>query len=314
MADEQEVAPQTAEIEQTEDESFVSISDIAEASGLESKIFDNASDDEPEEELDENIEVEEPQGEPELEQPEESDSEGVKKRIGKLVEARNKAFEEVAELKAQLEDAKKNNEPAREKVESKGLDRFESIETIEELKQAEEDAEHLREWLLENPDGGEYKDLSGELHEVEYDQARQLTVATDRDLRKNIPQTAKRIAERQQFHQTALNTFDWFKDQSSPEHIEIKTILEKNQYLRDYFKKDPVAELTVAYAMEGIKAMNAKHASAKQKVQSAPKVPSAPMRATPTAIKKKGKDSKALLKQAMSGEIDDAVSYIESLL
>ena len=78
---------------------------------------------------------------------------------------------------------------------------------------------------------------------------------------------------------------------------------------------DPYAPLTIGYAIEGIKAVNSKLANKnKETPQAAPKVPSAPSRATPMAVKTKTKNSKALLKQAMSGEVEDAASYIESLL
>jgi hypothetical protein len=316
MVDNDEVAPSTAEETQNNDEGFVSISDIAEASGLESQVFDSASE-ETEEVLEENEEQEEvyddPEPEESTENPVDTDSEGVKKRIGKLIEARNKAYDEVAELKEQLQK-KAEEEPEREVVTPKGLDKFDNITSYKELKEAEENAEHLREWLLENPDGGEYTEPNSDItHEVDYEQARQLSVATDRDLRKNIPHVAQRLSERDKNQSQAMQIFDWMKDNSSPENVEINSILKQNKFISDYYKKDPFASLTVGYAIEGIKAVNARLAQ-KTKVQSAPKVPSAPSRATPTAVKAKGKNSKALLKQAMSGEIEDASSYIESIL
>lgn len=327
MADEQEVAPQTAE-ETNEDTNIVSIGDIAEAAGLGSSIFDNASDDKPEEEAveesedesEENIEpeaqeqVEEAQDE--QQEPEEpAESEGVKKRIGKLIDARNKALDEVEELKEQLNKAKEVREETRKPRADIGLDRFDGVKTLKELEQREEEAEHLREWLLENPDGGEYTDIIGDTHEVDYDQARQLTVATDRDLRKNIPKVAKRLQDREVNTQKAIQVFDWMKDKTSAESIEIQKILEQNQSLKDYYDKDPFSVLTLGYAIEGIKAVNSRIANKnKQVTQPAPKVPSAPSRATPMAVKAKTKNTKALLKQAMSGEVDDAASYIESLL
>ena len=317
MVDDERVAPETAESTENLDEGIVTLSDIARASGLESTIFDNASDETSEEESDENTdEAEEILDEPEPEETTDEsggdESKGVQKRIGKLIDARTKAYEEVAELKEQLK-TKLETKPERGAPEPKGLEKFDKIENFDELKEAENNAEHLREWLLENPEGGEYIEPSGETHEVDYEQARQLSVATDRDLRKNIPQVAQRLVEKNKNQQQALQTFDWMKDKTSPENIEIQSILKQNKFIADYYQRDPFASLTVGYAIEGIKAINARYAQQKQ-VQSAPKVPSAPSRATPTAIKKKGKNSKSLLKQAMSGEIEDASSYIESIL
>lgn len=316
MADENEVAPQIAEENtEVEDTNAVTIGDVAQAAGLES-FFENASNDESDEESLETEEVEEEEEPTEdRREPEETseDSDGVKKRIGKLIEARNKALEEAEELRVKLKENEAKPEPA-QVPEQKGLDRFDNVTTIEELKTREQEAEHLREWLLENPEGGEYTDIAGEEHDVDYEQARQLTVATDRDLRKNIPTVARKIADRENNTRQAYQIFDWMKDPASPESIEIQNVLKQNPIIADYYKKDPFAVLTVGYAIEGIKAINAKIQKRPTQQAQAPKVPAAPSRATPKVVKGKGKDKKALLQKAMSGEVNDAASYIESLL
>ena len=321
MAESNEVAPPTAE--ETESPNLVSFGDIAEASGMAS-LFESASEnlqeesvetteeeevsevleEEPSEEIEESEELEpEPQG----------DSDGVKKRIGKLIEARNKAEEETAELRKRIEQLE-NAEPTRQKAEEKGMDRFEDLDTIEKVQQREEDAEHLRDWLLENPDGGEYTDLSGEEHEVEYDQARKLMAQTDRDLRKNIPKKIQQIQQREQNIKIAHQTFDWMNDKSSTEMVEFNKVLQLNPNLANYYKQDPFAILTLGYAMEGIKSIKAKTTQSNTSAKTAPSVPSAPSRAKPTVVKGRGKTKKSLLAKAGSGEIEDASSYIESIL
>jgi YD repeat-containing protein len=193
------------------------------------------------------------------------------------------------------------------------MDRFEDLTTIQEVKQREDDAEHLRDWLMENPDGGEYTDLSGDEHEVEYDQARKLMAQTDRDLRKNIPKVIQKIQQREGNFELAKKTFEWMKDESSPEMVESKKVLQMNEALAEYYKKDPYAVLTLGYAMEGIKAINARQAK-KPVNKTAPSVPSAPSRAKPSVVKGRGKNKKSLLANAGSGDIEDASSYIESIL
>lgn len=321
MTESNEVAPLKAE--EQESPNLVSFGDIAEASGVAS-LFESASEDEPEESAEyseeSNDESTEEMGEEteeeqivEGEEPEaKSDSDGVKKRIGKLIEARNKAEEETAELRSRIEELE-NAEPARQKAEEKGMDRFEDLTTIKEVKQREEDAEHLRDWLLENPDGGEYKDLSGEEHEVEYEQARKLMAQTDRDLRKNIPKVIQQIQQKENNVKVAHQTFDWMKDESSIEMVEFNKVLQLNPHLASYYKKDPYAVLTLGYAMEGIKVINSKKAKSPV-TKTAPSMPSVPNRAKPSVVKGRGKTKKSLLANAGSGDIEDASSYIESIL
>jgi hypothetical protein len=316
---EDEVAPQeTAE----ESESLIDISEIMEASGISKNSFiDNAS--EPEEVAEESETETETEGEnvpaeAEIEDSEESvksdDSGGVKKRIGKLVEAKNNALAEVEELRAELEGLK--DKPVKtQKVETKGLDKFKSVKTMEELKDREESAEHLREWLLENPDGGDYKDLTGADHDVDYDQARQLMVETDRDLRKNIPKVANRLIEKQKQTNIAMQTFGWMSDQASPESKEVNAILANNPLLVEYVSTDPHGLITIGYAVEGFKAQRAAQAKkAGGKQPTAPNVPTAPSRSKPNVVKSKTQTTESLLKKAASGDVDDAASYIESIL
>jgi hypothetical protein len=339
MADSNGIAsPKAEESKVKEDSGLISFGDIAEAAGVESSFFESANSEEPEaeqeqesveeeatEEVEETEEVE--ATEEEVEEPQDTlstelsgdednevqpeESAGVKKRIGKLIEARNKAEAEVEELRAKLEEAQRQPTQA---PDPKGMDRFDSVKDFKELQAREAEAEHLREWLLANPDGGDYKDITGTEHEVDYESARRLMVETDRDLRKNIPLATQRLQQREQNKQVAMQTFDWMKNQASPEMQEIKQVLDQNKFIKEYYEKDPFSVLTVAYAIEGIKAVNARKAQKPNKPSVAPKVPSVPNRATPSVVKKKSTSKKSLLQQASSGSVEDASSYIESLL
>lgn len=308
MAEEEEVAPPTAE-----EDGIVTLADIAEASGIESFI-ESASETEAETEVEELVEeeIEEevvPEIEPEPEPEPSGDSEGVKKRIGKLIEARKAAEEERDALKAQLDETQES----RKSYANEGMDRFEGVRTYDEIDKREEDAEHLRDWLIENPDGGEYTDLAGGEHEVEYDQARSLMAQTDKDLRKNIPAVRQKLQVRGQNEELATKNFPWLKDRESPEHRQMVQLLNENKDLGEYFKKDPAAMLTMGFLMDGLRSRTGKKTKATP--ATAPKVPSAPSRATTKVVNKKvGNDRKALLEQARSGEVEDAASYIETLL
>ena len=178
----------------------------------------------------------------------------------------------------------------------------------------EGDAEHLREWLLANPDGGEYLDTAGDEHDVDYEQAKQLIVQTDRDLRKNIPAQRELIVERERQAAVAQKTFKWMGQAGSVENQELNTVLKNNAYLMEYSKRDPYAQIVLGYAIEGFKSVNqAKKGNAQQPVQQAPQVPVAPSNAQPRVVKGKQNKKADLLKAANSGEVSDAAKYIESL-
>ena len=335
MADSNGIAsPKAEESKVKDDNSIVSLGDIAEAAGLDSSsFFESALEDQPEEteeteetqvETEETEEVAEEVEEPEVESlstelsgdeapedPKLEESDGVKKRIGKLIEARNQAEAEVEELKAKVAEIESSsNQPT---PNNKGLERFDGVKDFKELQAREAEAEHLREWLLENPDGGEYTDITGSDHEVEYEQARKLMVETDRDLRKNIPQAAQRLQQREQNKNAAMQTFEWMKDKQSPEMLEVQQVLSANPFIKEYYDKDPFSVLTVAYAIEGIKSVNARKAVKPAKQSAAPTAP-VPSRAKPSVVRKKGNTKKSLLQQASSGSVEDASSYIESIL
>jgi YD repeat-containing protein len=318
MTDQDGVVSQNTETEPEVESSLLSIADIADAAGLDSSIFDNAESDQPEEvvqqeEVEEEI-VQEIVQEPEpVEEPEEApqESDGVKKRIGRLIEARDSAKEEAERYKAELEKLKDAPEKKREQ---KGLSRFDDINSVKELTDREDDAEHLREWLLANPDGGEYVDASGQEHEVEYDQAKKLIVETDRDLRKNIPQVRQRLLERQRQEEVAKQTFTWMSDAGSVESMELGKILSNNEFLKAYANRDPYAKVVLGYAIEGFKSVQQSKAKPKQTTAVAPQVPSAPSRAKPSVVKPKSDNLKQLFEKAKSGEVNDAASYLEKLL
>lgn len=319
MAEEDGVAPET----QNSESSFLSIGDIAEAAGV-GQFFDNVSTTEQSDEVEneqedsesldssaaEYSEVEEQ--EEEEEQEESVDSSGVKKRISKLIDARNKAQEEAEDLREKIKSLE-DESLTKVDISEKGLDRFADVKSLAELKKREQDAEHLREWLLENPEGGDYVDTAGDEHEVDYNTARKLTVETDRDLRKTIPSVATRIQTREAASSDAQKIFPWMKDKSSPEWTEIKRVLNKNNDIKEYFNKDPYAILTLAHAIEGIKVFKERSLSVNAPQKIAPSAP-VPSRAKSVTRKRKT-DKKSLLQRvAASGDEVDAASYIESIL
>lgn len=319
MTDQNEVASPNAEENESD---TITLDDIRREAGIE--LFDNAEDESPEAteeeqetesaEVPEAVEVSEPTEETEgSSEVSEADTEGVKKRIGKLIEAREQAKQEVEELKEELQKVRQDKPDNKPRIMT-GLEKFDNVATIQELQQREDDAEHLREWLLQNPEGGEYVDQSGSEHEVDYEKAKELIVETDRDLRKNIPYAKARMAERHKQDAIALNTFRWMGNKSTQEYYHMSEILQNNQYLSEYAKKDPHAMIVLGYAVEGFKKIAEGNKPKQQQALQAPKVPVAPKNAKPQVVKKRTDKTTELLQKAKTGKFDDAVNYIESLL
>lgn len=325
MTDESGVAPETI----ADESEMLTLGDIAEASGV-SKFFDNASNEQSDESENINQEdlpdpdpiPEEPLEEPEVQEPvaetlpevSEEDSVGIKKRIGKLIEAREEAKQEAERLKARVEELEKPNPETKKKP--KGLEKLDEIYDLQTLQAREEDAEHLHEWLLQNPEGGVYTDQAGEDHDVDYDGAKKLIVDTHRDLHKNFKIVKDRLQEKVVQDTRAKTTFKWLEDKQSPEFYHLSQILSNNEHLNAYSKRDPHAMVVLGYAIEGFKKveMDNKQKEAKTQVTPpAPQVPVAPSRSA-SVVRKKQTSSKDLLSKARSGEINDAVSYLESIL
>lgn len=314
MADSNDgVAPETAE----ENSNIITLADVAEASGVSGDEFiESQSSSEAEEPVEEETTEAEVAEEPAVaevaDEPETvksiGDSDGVKKRIGKLVEQRTKAEEERDELKRQLEEMQGN----RQSYKDEGMDRFAEVNTHEKLERMEEDAEHLRDWLIANPDGGDYTDLHGTEHEIEYESARKLMVDTDKDLRKNIPAVRGQLELRAKNEQLAVKNFPWMQEEGHAQKTKLIELLRGNPHLAEYYRKDPASWLTMGFLLEGIQVAN--QPVKESPPPTAPAVPSAPTRAKRNVVKQPTDDRDELLKRASSGEVDDATKYIETLL
>ena len=326
------VAPQTAEA--TTDVFNLSAIDIAEAAGapetfIESltSLDDEASEPlevEEEEEVVEEEETEEEveESDEEEEEQEESDEEpkgdslGIKKRIGKLVKRAELAEAEANRLKSELAGQR---DEVPEETQVAGSDRFETINDPKKLDKMEADAEHLREWLITNPEGGEYLDKSGGKYDVDYETAKALHVQTDRDLRKNIPSQRANLHQRATSFQQANQRFPWMTDNGTEEFVEMAGILANNPRAKKFYETDPNAALFFGYAVEGYKSVHADEKKKAKKVgpvEQAPSVPTAPPRQKRATKNTSGaaKQSK-LKKQAMqSGNNQDVRSYLESII
>ena len=334
-SDAKEVAPETAET--TEGIFDVAVSDIAKAANAPQTFIDSltSNDDEAsepqeveeeeevieenednEEEVEESEEDQEEEEQEEVEEEEpKGDSPGIKKRIGKLVERAKKAEAEAERLQTELNGQQGES---RQDNSTPGADRFETVTDSQILDKMEADAEHLREWLITNPEGGEYADRSGGKYDVDYETAKSLHVQTDRDLRKNIPNQRANIHQMATSFQQANATFPWMQDNGTSEFVEMAGILANNPRAKKFYESDPNAALFFGYAVEGYKSVHAKERKGK-KVNPVAQAPTS----VPTSTRAKratkntsgaAKQSK-LKKQALSsGDQHDVRSYLESII
>ena len=329
------VAPETAE-ETAESVFDVSAEEIAQAANasntfIESLTSDDADESEPEEveEEEEGIEEDEESEEEEVEEiedeedaedePEEEpkgDSQGVKKRIGKLVERAKRAEAEAERLQQEL--TTRREEPQQE-TQTPGAERFETVNDSKKLDKMEADAEHLREWVMTNPEGGEYQDRSGSKYDVDYEMAKSLHVQTDRDLRKNIPSQRANLHQRTVALNTANQKFPWMADNGSSEFRELMGILSNNPRAKKFYETDPHAALLFGYAMEGWKSEHAKEQKKGKKSKTVEQAPTSVPTSTRTKRATKNtsgatKKSKRYKQALQTGSQQDVRSYLESIL
>tara|TARA_R110002167_G_scaffold116193_2_gene291070 strand:- start:4564 stop:5523 length:960 start_codon:yes stop_codon:yes gene_type:complete len=237
-------------------------------------------------------------------------SKGVQKRISKLVDARKKAEAERDEALEELEQARQQPVQKRQDADSP----LSEVSSHADLQTFESNVKTLHYWLIENPEGGTYKDASGQEHEIPYEQARKLQVSTSKDISDNIPKRRSQIDHRTQATTQAVKTFPWMKDAKSNEYNKVVEFLAADPALNDLYQKSPIGPLLVGYLIEGTKVIQ----SRKSKSTTPAKAPSIPgPAATESRVQKSSsnKQTTALHERALnSGTQGDVANYLESLL
>tara|TARA_Y100000593_G_scaffold33336_1_gene65584 strand:- start:8012 stop:8908 length:897 start_codon:yes stop_codon:yes gene_type:complete len=267
---------------------------------------------EPEEPAEES--PEEPGPEPETEEESEEvedpfNSKGVQKRITKLIDRATRAETERDELKQELETLQ--SQPRQTTKQSDNP--LKEVTNQQELDDLEGNVKALHYWLIENPDGGIYKDSSGNEHEIAYEQARKLQVSTAKDIADNIPARKKELQTRQQATAQAMQTFPWMKDQKSQEYNQVVQFLAQDHALNDFYQNSPIGPLLVGYVIEGTKTVQSRN----QKAKTAAKAPSVPGPAAtaPVSQKTSQKKDSALRDRALqTGNRGDVANYLETIL
>ena len=261
---------------------------------------------EPEPEEPEPESVEEPNEEEEVVDP--FDSKGVQKRITGLIDRANKAEQESDSLRQELEQAQ-TQQPAKDSSPQP----LQDISSQKELDKLETNVKQLHYWLLENPDGGLWKDSSQTEHEITYEDAKKLRVSTARDLADNIPARRKQIDTRHKATAVAVETFPWMKDQKSTEYQQVVEILANDQTLQNLYQTEK-GPLIAGYLIEGIKSVEARSKKPAATTKP-PSVPSASATAPITQKSSQTKQHSALRERAMkTGNRGDVANYLESIL
>lgn len=251
------------------------------------------------------------QSEPEPVEEEEVDdpfnSKGVQKRITKLIDRATTAETERDDLKQELEALRK------QKQTKQSTNPLQDVSNQQELDELEANVKQLHYWLIENPDGGTYKDSSGTEHEIVYEQARKLQVSTAKDIADNIPARKKELQTRQQATTQAMQTFPWMKDQKSQEYNQVVQFLAQDNALNDFYQNSPIGPLLVGYVIEGTKVVQSRN----QKTKTTAKAPTVPGPTATASVSQKSSQKKdsALRDRALkTGDRGDVANYLESIL
>ena len=192
--------------------------------------------------------------------------EKINKRIGKEVRKRKEQdeshAEEVAALKAELEEAR----TAADIPPPAGPNPFSKINTIEELARVKREAQNTLEWAEDNPMGG----TLGE-KELGEEDSQNLRRWANRALREHLPDQAEFIQQRDALEPEVLEAYPWWKDKASSEYQNAKLAMRQFPGLGSL----PNYKLIIGDALAGQLARMNKGKKPEQK-KAVPKAPDQP--------------------------------------
>tara|TARA_Y100000593_G_scaffold88607_1_gene171267 strand:+ start:1100 stop:2086 length:987 start_codon:yes stop_codon:yes gene_type:complete len=192
------------------------------------------------------------------------------KRIGKEVRKRKELEERyegrIAELEAKLSDGAAEFTP-----QATEANPFANLNTVEDVEKEMLRAEQTLEWAEDNPDGAELTTKDGE-QEYSAEQVRDIRRKAARAIRRQLPDQAKFIQERDDMEPEVLKSYPWWKDKASSAYQNAQMAMRQYPELAS----KPNYKLVIGDALAG----QALRLSGKEKQKAKP-VPKAP--AQPTA-------------------------------
>lgn len=295
---------QDPEAEEAVQDPAIADSDVSEASA-EDEALSNSDTQEEEvtEEVDESDDAEQPE-----------ESQGVQKRIDKLVARARAAEEEIARLKTARDelDNRLREESENKPVAIDPANPLDGIWNYQALEAKKDDMIELRRWCESNAEGYTGKDG----REYSAEQIRHVKYNAEDFLEKHIPRRAQFLLEYSQVNPVAEKLFPFWKDRSSQSHAEANEILR----LVPQLKSHPTYKVFIGDYLAGRDARlkaSAEATKAKAKptvIAKAPKQPAAPNAAPAKVDPKSAKAKQQKANFLRTGKESELASLLETFL
>lgn len=149
-----------------------------------------------------------------------------KKRVDKLTAEKHEAAAQIEALKARLEELQ--SQPKTEEAappSPASTNPFHHVQSYEDVKAEELNAEHVIEWCSQNEDGAVVKQPNGAEREYDAKEVREIQRNAEKALRKHLPEQLKYLEARHHFDQEAVQSYGWWKDKTAVEYQQAAQLL-----------------------------------------------------------------------------------------
>ena len=235
---------------------------------------------------------------------------GVQKRIDKLTKRAKRAEETLAEVQAELEQARDAQPDDAPRAPSTTANPFAHVTSLKDVQAEEHSAEQVLDWCDDNPDGAVVQTKDGEM-DYSAEEVRDIRKRASKALRKWLPERQAWIQENQAQNEYAHKTYEWWKDKSAAEYQAAQSIIrEFPEVMRFPDYKVVVGDQLMGMMMRRGMEAEAKKAKPKTAPKKAPKQPTAPT-AEPAPVDETAARSSAARKAFDdSGDVDDLAKLL----
>lgn len=233
-------------------------------------------------------------------------SRGVQKRIDKLTARRKEAEEEIAKLKAEVENLKQITSKQTESVVIPDVPHSD-LNTIAEIEAEIAQARSVRDWAEANADGFTHTDAEG--NEMHYDpaQVRQIKINAMKAIESTLPQRFQYIQARDQIENLVNKEYPWWRDKTSKE----RQIAEQFLNAFPHIKKFPDYKMVIGDYLRGVRLRESRNGQTQ--VQKAPIQPRS-SGVAPSVKKQDVHRQEAYARFSKTGKVDDLSKLMEDYL
>lgn len=233
-------------------------------------------------------------------------SRGVQKRIDKLTAKRKEAEEEIAKLKAEVENLKQTTSNRQQSVIIPDVPHSD-LNTIAEIEAEIAQARSVRDWAEANADGFTHTDNEG--NETHYDpaQVRQIKINAMKAIETTLPQRFQYIQARDQIENLVSKEYPWWKDKTSKE----RQIAEQFLQAFPHIKKFPDYKMVIGDYLRGVRLRESRNGQTQ--IQKAPIQPRS-SGVAPSVKKQDVHRQEAYARFSKTGKVDDLSKLMEDYL